>query len=561
MPRLWQAFHLAQEMGSRLGECEVLLRALSHRAAPDGLAVEIDAVMTVLRIVLGDQLSVDLSALADLDPGRDIVLMMEVQEENTYVRHHKQKIVLVLSAMRHFADALRKSGVTVDYVRLDKPDNSGSLTTEVQRAVARHRPGRIVVTEPSEWRVQALVEGWASLTGAPIEVRADHRFFASRARFAVWARGRRSWRMEHFYREMRREHGILIEGEQPAGGEWNYDQANRKRLPARTVPPARLRFPPDATTLEVMVLVEHRFPDHFGGLEEFGWPVTRADAVHPLDDFIAHGLPNFGDYQDAMKAGDSFLFHSLLAPALNIGLLSPREVCRAAEAAWRTGTAPLNAVEGFVRQILGWREYVRGVYWTLMPDYADRNALQATRKLPAFYWTGDTVMRCLREAIGSTARHAYSHHIQRLMVTGNFALLAGLAPREIERWYLAVYADAFEWVEMPNTLGMAIFADGGQMASKPYAASGAYIDRMSDFCSVCAYDVKQKTGPNACPFNYLYWAFLIRQKNRLSDNPRLAMPYRTLAGWPREREAAILDEADAFLNQLDESDRRSGIGK
>ncbi len=478
MPRLWQAFHLAQEMGSRLGECEVLLRALSHRAAPDGLAVEIDAVMTVLRIVLGDQLSVDLSALADLDPGRDIVLMMEVQEENTYVRHHKQKIVLVLSAMRHFADALRKSGVTVDYVRLDKPDNSGSLTTEVQRAVARHRPGRIVVTEPSEWRVQALVEGWASLTGAPIEVRADHRFFASRARFAAWARGRRSWRMEHFYREMRREHGILIEGEQPAGGEWNYDQANRKRLPARTVPPARLRFPPDATTLEVMVLVEHRFPDHFGGLEEFGWPVTRADAVLALDDFIAHGLPNFGDYQDAMKAGDSFLFHSLLAPALNIGLLSPREVCRAAEAAWRTGTAPLNAVEGFVRQILGWREYVRGVYWTLMPDYADRNALQATRKLPAFYWTGDTVMRCLREAIGSTARHAYSHHIQRLMVTGNFALLAGLAPREIERWYLAVYADAFEWVEMPNTLGMAIFADGGQMASKPYAASGAYIDRM-----------------------------------------------------------------------------------
>ncbi len=478
MPRLWQAFHLAQEMGARLGECEVLLRALSHRTAPDGLAAEIGAVMTVLRIILGDQLSVDLSALADLDPGRDIVLMMEVQEENTYVRHHKQKIVLVLSAMRHFADALRKSGVTVDYVRLDKPDNSGSLTTEVQRAVARHRPGRIVVTEPSEWRVQALVEGWASLTGAPIEVRADHRFFASRARFAAWARGRRSWRMEHFYREMRREHGILIEGEQPAGGEWNYDQANRKRLPARTVPPARLRFPPDATTLEVMVLVEHRFPDHFGGLEEFGWPVTRADAVHPLDDFIAHGLPNFGDYQDAMKAGDSFLFHSLLAPALNIGLLSPREVCRAAEAAWRTGTAPLNAVEGFVRQILGWREYVRGVYWTLMPDYADRNALQATRKLPAFYWTGDTDMRCLREAIGSTARHAYSHHIQRLMVTGNFALLAGLAPREIERWYLAVYADAFEWVEMPNTLGMAIFADGGQMASKPYAASGAYIDRM-----------------------------------------------------------------------------------
>ena len=228
-------------------------------------------------------------------------------------------------------------------------------------------------------------------------------------------------------------------------------------------------------------------------------------------------------------------------------------MCRSAERAWKSGAAPLNAVEGFVRQILGWREYVRGVYWTLMPDYADRNALQAIRKLPAFYWSGDTDMRCLREAIGSTARYAYSHHIQRLMVTGNFALLAGVAPREIERWYLAVYADAFEWVEMPNTLGMAVFADGGQMASKPYAASGSYISRMSDFCSGCAYDVKRKTGSNACPFNYLYWAFLIRQQDRLSDNPRLSMPYRTLAGWPQERKTAIVAEADAFLDKFDET--------
>ena len=335
---------MAQEVGARLGECEVLLRALSRRAAPIRIEAEIGAVMTVLRVILGDQLLVGLTALTDLDQGRDIVLMMEVEEENTYVRHHKQKIVLVLSAMRHFAEALRKRGVTVDYVKLDAPDNTGSFTTEVQRAVARHRPSCIVVTEPSEWRVQALVEGWASLTGTPVEVRVDHRYFASRARFAAWARGRRSWRMEHFYREMRREHGILIEGGQPAGGEWNYDQANRKRLPARTVPPARLRFSPDATTREVMALVEHRFSDHFGGLEEFGWPVTRTDALLALDDFVAHGLPGFGDYQDAMRAGEPFLFHSLLAPALNLGLLSPGEVCRGAEAAWRSGAAPLNAV-------------------------------------------------------------------------------------------------------------------------------------------------------------------------------------------------------------------------
>lgn len=506
--------------------------------------------MGVLRIILGDQLSFEIAALEGLDPARDVVLMMEVLEENTYVWHHKQKIVLVLSAMRHFADALIKRGVTVDYVKLDAPDNSGTLTTEIQRAVTRHAPDGLVVTEPGEWRVQAMIEGWEVMTGRPVDVRVDNRFFASRSRFARWARGRRTWRMEHFYREMRREHAILMEGDQPAGGVWNFDSENRKSLPASILPPDRCRVAPDDTTREVMALVERRFSGHFGTLEEFGWPVRRADALLALSDFIANDLPLFGDYQDAMKAGAPFLFHSLLAPALNIGLLSPREVCEAAETAWRSGDAPLNAVEGFVRQILGWREYVRGVYWTLMPEYAQRNALQATRKLPAFYWTGDTPMRCLREAISGTLRYAYSHHIQRLMVTGNFALLAGVAPQEIERWYLAVYADAIEWVEMPNTLGMAVFADGGQMASKPYAASGAYIDRMSDFCPGCAYDVKQKTGPKACPFNYLYWAFLIRQKNRLSSNPRLAMPYRTLVGWPQEREAAILAEADAFLEML-----------
>lgn len=515
--------------------------------------------MSVLRIILGDQLSVDISALDDHDPTSDTVLMMEAMEESTYVRHHKQKIVLVLAAMRHFAETLRQRGLTVDYIKLDAPDNTGCLTTEVRRAVGRHNPSRIVVTEPAEWRLETLVHGWADVMGKPVDVVSDRRFFASRARFSTWASGRRSWRMEHFYRDMRREHQLLMDGDQPAGGEWNYDQENRKRLPARAVLPVRRRFSPDKVTRDVMTLVERHFPDHFGDIQEFGWPVTRADALLALADFVEHGLPHFGDYQDAMKAGAPMLYHSLLAPALNIGLLSPLEVCQAAEAAWRRGVAPLNAVEGFVRQILGWREYVRGVYWTLMPEYADQNALHATRNLPEFYWTGDTTMRCLKEAIDSTTRYAYSHHIQRLMVTGNFALLAGIAPKQIERWYLAVYADAYEWVEMPNTLGMAVFADGGRMASKPYAASGSYINRMSDFCSGCTYDVKQKTGPSACPFNYLYWAFLIRQKERLSANPRMAMPYRTLAGWPPERMVEILAEADAFLDRLDGSRAHSGV--
>jgi deoxyribodipyrimidine photolyase-related protein len=503
--------------------------------------------MTTLRLVMGDQLSESLPSLADLDTAHDVVLMLEVAEECGYVPHHQQKIVLFLSAMRHFAAALRERGVAVDYVRLDDPANTGSFSGEVERALARHRARRLVLTEPGEWRVQQTAESWAQRFGLPVEIRDDTRFFASRAWFRAWAKGRRGWRMEHFYREMRREHAVLMQGDEPVGGAWNYDAENRKRLPAGLAPPGRLRFPPDAVTREVMALVAARFRGNFGTLEGFRWAVTRGEALAALAEFIAQALPRYGDYQDAMQAGAPFLYHSLLSSALNLGLLSPREVCAAAEAAWQAGQAPLNAVEGFIRQVLGWREYVRGIYWVLMPGYADANALEADRPLPEFYWTGETRMRCLREAVAHTRDHAYSHHIQRLMLTGNFALLAGVAPREVERWYLAVYADALEWVEMPNTLGMAVFADGGRMASKPYAASGAYINRMSDFCGGCAYDVAQKTGPRACPFNYLYWAFLIRHRARLADNPRLAMPYRTLAGWSEARQQACLAEADAFL--------------
>jgi deoxyribodipyrimidine photolyase-related protein len=299
-----------------------------------------------------------------------------------------------------------------------------------------------------------------------------------------------------------------------------------------------------------MEMVRSRFPDHFGNLEPFGWAVTRADALEALDHFITACLPNFGDFQDAMKQGNAFLYHSILSPYLNIGLLTPREICARAEEAWRSGLAPLNAVEGFIRQILGWREYVRGLYWLKMPDYAKSNALDAHRPLPDFYWTGDTAMNCMAEAIADTQRHAYAHHIQRLMVTGNFALLAGLAPEEVEAWYLLVYADAYEWVELPNTHGMALFADGGVMASKPYAASGAYIDRMSDYCGGCAYKPEVKLGPKACPFNYLYWDFLIRNEARLKANPRMAMPYRTLAKMGADRREQIAAQARDFLNSI-----------
>lgn len=509
--------------------------------------------MKTLRLVLGDQLTRDVAALRGLDRATDVVLMVEVLEEATYVRHHKQKLVLVLSAMRHFAAELRARGVAVDYVALEDPGNTGSFTGEVARAIARHRPDRIVVTEPGEWRVEAMMRGWEERFGRPVEIRDDTRFLCPRPVFARWAEGRGTLRMETFYRAMRRRTGFLMEGREPAGGRWNFDHDNRRRLPPGHAVPERRRFPPDAVTREVMVLVARRFADHFGDLDGFAWPVTRSEALAALRHFLDDCLAGFGDYQDAMRAGTPFLYHGLIAPALNLGLLDAEEICRAAEERWREGTAPLNAVEGFIRQILGWREYVRGLYWTRMPDYPETNALNATRALPWFYWSGETAMACLAECVRDTKAHAHAHHIQRLMVLGNFALLAGLAPRQVEEWFLVVYADAYEWVELPNVHGMALWADGGLLGSKPYAASGAYIDRMSDYCRACAYDVKAKTGDTACPFNYLYWNFLSANEDRLRGNPRLAMPYRTLDTMAPSRRKAIVAEAARFLDALEMS--------
>lgn len=506
--------------------------------------------MSTLRIILGDQLTRSISSLHDLDPARDQVLMVEVRRETTYVAHHKQKLVLVLSAMRHFAEELRREGISVRYTRLDDPENTGSFTGELKRAVDDISPDRIVVTEPGEWRVLEEIWRWSDELSIPIDVRQDDRFFASRERFQKWAVDRRALRMEYFYRDLRRETGLLMKDGEPAGGKWNFDPENRKRLPKDLEPPTRRMFSPDDTTRAVMALVERVYPDNFGELENFGWPVTRDQAIQLLDEFVERVLPDFGDYQDAMKEGSAFLFHSLLSPALNLGLITAREVCKRAEAAYLEGGVPINAAEGFIRQILGWREYVRGIYWTYMPDYKDTNVLNAERPLPWFYWSGETEMNCMKCAISDTRRFAYSHHIQRLMVTGNFALLAGVQPREIEEWYLAVYADAFEWVELPNTHGMAIFADGGMLASKPYAASGAYINRMSDYCRNCRYDVRQKEGERACPFNYLYWDFLIRNEETLSDNPRMAFPYKTLSSWSDERRKTARRDAARFLESL-----------
>lgn len=500
-----------------------------------------------LRFVLGDQLHRRVSSLIDLDPDDDVVLLVEVRAEATYVRHHKQKIAFLFAAMRHFAADLAAEGIRVDYVRLDAPGNTGSFTGELERAVARHDPDRIVVTEPGEWRVWEMMDGWRTDSPVPVEIRDDNRFLCPRRDFAEWAGDRRSLRMETFYRGMRRRTGILMERGEPVGGQWNFDHDNRKSLPRGYQPPERIGFEPDPVTREAIDLVERTFADHFGSTEGFAWPVTRGQALTALKHFIADCLPAFGDYQDAMKTGAPFLQHALISPALNAGLLTAEEVCRAAERAFHDGAAPLHCVEGFIRQILGWREYVRGLYWARMPDYADTNALSAQRDLPWFYWSAETRMNCLAQCVGETRDNAYAHHIQRLMVTGNFALIAGLDPAQVEAWYLAVYADAYEWVELPNVHGMVLWADGGVMGSKPYAASGAYINRMSDYCSGCHYDVKAKTGATACPFNVLYWNFLITHAERLGANPRMAMPYRNLARLDEARRAAIVADAERFL--------------
>ena len=505
-----------------------------------------------LVLVLGDQLSPGLSALAAGDPARDVVVMAEVRDEATYVRHHAKKIAFLFAAMRNFAQELRSQGWTVAYSRYDDPETGPSIVSELLRRAEEHGAEEVLSTECGEHRLRAV------LANAPIPVRVlpDDRFLCSRSDFEAWAEGRKALRMEYFYREMRRRHGILMDSDAPAGGQWNFDHDNRKPAPADPDPPAPMRHAPDATTEEVLELVERAFPDHPGALRPFWFATDRQGAQRAAAKFFREALPRFGDYQDAMVTGERFLWHSVLSMYLNAGLLEPLDLCRRAEAEWREGRAPLNAVEGYVRQILGWREFMRGIYDREGPDYVRRNHLGATRDLPAFYWdAAATDMACVKAAVDQTLEEAYAHHIQRLMVTGTFALLAGVDPHQVHEWYLAVYADAYEWVEAPNVIGMSQFADGGLLGSKPYAASGAYIDRMSDHCAGCAYSVKVKRGAGACPFNPLYWDFMHRNRDRLAGNPRMAQMYRTWDRMKDDTKAETLDSAAAILRRLDAGER------
>lgn len=513
-----------------------------------------------LVIVLGDQLDRRSAAFDGFDGSRDRVWMAEVAEESTHVWTHKARITVFLSAMRHFRDMLVAEGIGIDYTELaaaprarDPATLAASLAASLRRlAKAGWSPEQLVVVEPGEWRVQEALRGAATAAGIPLDIRSDRHFFSTRAEFAEHAQGRKQLRLEYFYRPLREKFGVLMDDGEPAGGQWNFDAENRgafpKEGPGVLPPPAR--FTPDAITRGVIDLVNTRFAGHPGSLAEFDWPVTPLEARSALDDFLAHRLPSFGRYQDAIWTGEPWLYHARISQALNMKLLDPRDVVAGAERAWRKGKAPLEATEGFIRQVIGWREYVRGIYWQFMPEYVDRNALGADRPLPGLYWTGDTDMNCLRDAVGQTLKHGYAHHIQRLMVTGLFALLFGVEPRQVHEWYLAVYVDAVEWVELPNTLGMSQFADGGVMASKPYCATGAYIDRMSNACKGCRFKPKVATGPDACPFTTLYWDFLARHEKLLKKNQRMAMQLKNLTRKDPAELRTIRRQAESFRDGL-----------
>ncbi|TVM08135.1 MAG: cryptochrome/photolyase family protein [Halomonas sp.] len=502
-----------------------------------------------LILVLGDQLSFALPTLRQT-PDNAVVALCEVAEEASYVPHHIHKIGLFLAAMRHFAQQLREAGWQVHHSALDDPDNTHSLIDEAERLARAYHCDHILVVRPGEWRLWDAMQSRANST-IPWQLVEDDRFFTTPDDFAQWAQGRKQLRLEYFYREQRKRSGLLMQADgKPLGGQWNFDHDNREPLPDTFTPPQQRQHSIDGITREALDVAARHFPAHIGRIDNFNWPVTRQQALTELDDFIAYRLSDFGRYQDAISDTEPYLFHARISVALNIGLLSPREVCHAVEQAHLEGLAPINAAEGFIRQVLGWREYVRGLYWTQMPEYKTRNGLGFQRELPAFFWDGNTDMRCLKRAIEMTIDNSYAHHIQRLMVTGNFALLCGVKPEALCDWYLAVYADASEWVELPNTLGMVLHADGGLMGSKPYCASGKYIDKMSDHCQHCRYSPKQVTGPKACPLNSLYWHFLETHRPELNHNPRMKLIYGSLDRMKDEKRDAMREQATQFLDQL-----------
>ncbi len=511
--------------------------------------------MRNLILILGDQLDAQSAAFDDVDDAADQFWMAEVEEEATHIWCHKQRLALFFSAMRHFCEELRERNYTVHYHELTAKrakDRGRNFAEILKKDVRKLKPAKLVAVLPGDYRVKRQLEKAAEELDVPLELRADRHFYCQPEEFAQFAEGRKTLVLETFYRHMRKKHDVLMEEGQPAGGEWNFDKENRETFGKQG--PGAIRRPhafrPDNITNGVFNLIEQRFDDHPGSLEDFNLPVTHGQARTMLRDFCTHSLPLFGKYEDAMWTDEAFVYHSRLSAPLNLKLLHPGDCVEKAIAAYEAGEAPLNSVEGFVRQLLGWREFIRGVYWLYMPEYADKNALRHEADVPEFFWNGQSEMNCVRQSMQHVLQYGYAHHIHRLMVMGNLALLLGVHPRRFHEWHLAMYVDAVDWVSLPNALGMSQHGDGGIVGTKPYVSTGNYINRMSNFCGTCKYDFKSATGHRACPFTTLYWDFLDRHHDQFKRNHRMAMQIKNVERKRKQGEMeAIREQATGLKNE------------
>ncbi|MCH7398619.1 cryptochrome/photolyase family protein [Belliella sp. DSM 107340] len=504
-----------------------------------------------LRLILGDQLNSEHSWYDKVNDNITYVLM-EMKQETDYVTHHIQKVVGFFLAMRNFSDLLSEQGHRVIYLSLEDKDNKQDLSENIRNLLDSEGFERFEYQLPDEYRLDLQLSKLCEELKVESKSYDSEHFLTERGYLEEFFKGKKTYLMETFYREMRKEYDILMEGKEPITGKWNYDHDNRNKFkdPLLLVEPKIFR----KNVSGIVDLLEKNKIKTIGKIDEnkFDWPVTRAEGLGLIDYFCKKLLSNFGEYQDAMFTRDKFLFHSRLSFALNTKMISPLEVVQKVEKYWlgNQESVSIAQVEGFVRQIIGWREYMRGVYWAKMPSYKELNFFGHERDLPSYFWTGKTKMNCLKHAIGQSLDSAYAHHIQRLMVTGNFMLLAGIHPDQVDEWYLGIYIDAIEWVEITNTRGMSQYADGGIVGTKPYVSSANYIDKMSDYCSSCFYKKSQKVGDKSCPFNSLYWHFYARNEEKLAKNPRIGMAYKTLA--KMKDKDAILKQAESYLDRLEE---------
>ncbi len=501
-------------------------------------------------IIQEDQLTPDMSALQKLDPAECVVMLVESRERMTKLPYHKHKLILVWSAMRHFAEELRGLGYHVAYY-----EQAASYREAIDAHIDGYAPAEFRVMESAEYGVSDALQRGIEKRGYTVRVYENNMFLSNKGAFAKKAKGKKTLLLESFYRGMRKETGLLMDGAAPEGGDWNYDKENREPPPKDHSFPKPFRVKPDEHTRAVMDLVEKDFKAHYGRGDTFDWPVTREDAETLLDDFVKHRLDLFGPYQDAIVKGEASMYHSLISPLLNIGLLEPLEVCRRVEQAYYGGNARLNSVEGFIRQVIGWREFVYQVYHYKMPGYIKENHFNHDIDVPQCYWDADTEMACVGDAVSNLIEHGINHHIQRLMITGTFALIAGIDPQQVNDWYLEAYADAWEWVVTPNVLGLSLYADGGYLATKPYAASANYVNKMSNCCADCTYNPKEATGDDACPWNSLYWDFLARNKKKLDNNPRMNLVLKNLEKRDPDSMKALRKKAEGIRKALRKGER------